>query len=130
MESWSKTLSDSFRKSWGPTVTQVWIPRQMCHGCNGWIWGKFQFFQFLRDLFVNDEDEEEIDFKTLDIENLNENDESEINEKDKETVTLDDPITKETKAVPVVIIDWFIDWFMILKAIKNSKMVALGKYFC
>ena len=62
-------------------------------------------FKFSGDLVVNDEDEEEIDFKTLDIENLNENDESEINEKDKETVTLDDPITNEAKAVPVVIID-------------------------
>ena len=38
-------------------------------------------------------------------ENSNENDESEINEKDKETVALDDPITNETKAVPVIIID-------------------------
>ena len=37
--------------------------------------------------------------------NSNENDESEINEKDEETVTLDDPITNETKEVPVVIID-------------------------
>ena len=58
-------------------------------------------------------------------ENSNENDESEINEKDKETVALDDPITNETKAVPVIIIDWF----MILKAIKNSKMVTLGEDF-
>ena len=31
-----------------------------------------------------------------------ENDENEINEKDEETVTLDDPITNETKEVPVV----------------------------
>ena len=37
--------------------------------------------------------------------NSNENDESEINEKDEETVTLDDPITNKTKEVPVVIID-------------------------
>ena len=55
------------------------------------------------DLVVNYEDEEEIDLDTL--ENSNENDENEINEKDKETVTLDDPITNETKAVPAVIID-------------------------
>ena len=48
------------------------------------------------DLVVNDEDEEEMDFKTLDIEFSNENDESEINEKDEETDT-DDPITNETK---------------------------------
>ena len=37
--------------------------------------------------------------------------------KNEEPVTLDDPITNETKEVPVVIIDWFI----ILKAIKKSK---------
>ena len=55
----------------------------------------------------------------------NENDESEINEKEKETLTLDDPITNETKAVPAVIIDWF----MILKAINNSKMVTLAEDF-
>ena len=48
------------------------------------------------DLVVNDEDEEEMDFKTLDIEFSNENDESEINEKDEETDT-DDPITNEAK---------------------------------
>ena len=65
----------------------------------------FNSFNFAWDLVVNDENEEEIDFKTLGIENSNENDKSEINEKDKETVTLDDPITNETKAVPVVIID-------------------------
>ena len=38
-------------------------------------------------------------------ENSNENDKNEINEKDEETVTLDDPITSETKKVLVVIID-------------------------
>ena len=48
---------------------------------------------------------EEINFETLDIQNSNENDESSANEKDEETVTLDDPITNETKVVPVVIID-------------------------
>ena len=52
-----------------------------------------------------DENEEEIDFKTLDIKNSNDNDESEINKKDEET--LDDLITSKTKEVPVVIIDWF-----------------------
>ena len=66
---------------------------------------------------MNNEDEEEINFETLDIENSNENDENEINEKGEETVALDDPITNETKEVPVVIIDWFV----ILKAIKKSK---------
>ena len=50
-------------------------------------------------------------------ENLNENDESEINEKDEETETLDDPITNETKEVHVAIIDLFV----VLKAIKKSK---------
>ena len=81
----------------------------------------FYSFDFAGDLVVNDEDEEEIDFETLDIENSNENDESEINEKDEETVTLDDPITNEIKKVPVVIIDWF----MILKTMKKTKMVTL-----
>ena len=74
-------------------------------------------FDFVEDSVVNDEDEEEIDFETLDMENSNENDESEINEKDEDTVTLEDSITNETKEVPVVIIDWF----MILKLIKKSK---------
>ena len=74
-------------------------------------------FDFDGDLVVNDEDKEEIIFKTLDIENANENDASEINEKDEETVAWDDPITNETKEVPVVIIEWF----MIPKAITKSK---------
>ena len=65
----------------------------------------FYSFDFAGDLVVNDEDEEEIAFETLDIENSNENDESEINEKDEEIVTLDDLITNETKEVPVVIND-------------------------
>ena len=55
--------------------------------------------------------------ETLEVEKSNENDESEINKKDEETVTLDDPITNETKEVPVVVMDWFI----ILKAKKESK---------
>ena len=61
----------------------------------------FYSFDFTGDLVVYDEDEEEIDFGTLDIENSNENYESEINEKDEETVTLDYPITN----VPAVIVD-------------------------
>ena len=65
----------------------------------------FDSFNFTGDLVANDEDEEEIDLETLDIENSNENDESEINGKDEETVTLDHPITNETKEVPVVIFD-------------------------
>ena len=64
----------------------------------------FYSFNFAADLVVNDGDEEEIDIETLDIENSNENDESQVNEKDEETVTLDDLITNETKTVPVVII--------------------------
>ena len=55
--------------------------------------------------------------ETLEVEKSNENDESEINKKDEETVTLDDPITNETKEVPVVVMDWFI----MLKATKESK---------
>ena len=65
----------------------------------------FYSFDFAGDLVVNDGDEEEIDFETLGIENSNGNDENEITEKDEDTVTLDDPITNETKEVPVVIID-------------------------
>ena len=40
-----------------------------------------------------------------------------INEKDEETVTLNNPITVKTKEVPVLIIERF----MISKAIKKSK---------
>ena len=68
----------------------------MGHRYNERICGKFIFFDFARDLIVNHEDEEEIDFGTSDIENSNENDESEIDEKDEETVTPDNPITNET----------------------------------
>ena len=62
-------------------------------------------FDFAVDLVLNNKDEEEIDFETLDIENSNENDESEINKKDEQTLTLDDSITNKTKEVPVVIIN-------------------------
>ena len=112
-----QTLSNPFRRSGGPTVTQIWIPRQMGHGYNGGICEKFLFFRFRRGFSCKWWRWGEIDFETLDIESSNENDESKINEKDEETVTLDDPITNETKEVPVVIIDWF----MILEAIKKSK---------
>ena len=78
----------------------------------------FYSFDFTGDPVVTDEDEEEIDFDILNIENSNKNDESEIN---KETVILDNPITNKTKEVPVVIIDWF----LILKPIKNETMVTL-----
>ena len=44
-----QTLSDSFRRSGGPTVTQIRVPRQMSHGYNGGICGKFLFFRFRRD---------------------------------------------------------------------------------
>ena len=81
----------------------------------------FYFFDFPGDLVVNDEDEEEINFEILDTANSNENGESKITEKDEETVTIDDSMTNETKQVPIVITDWF----MILKAIKESKAVTL-----
>ena len=51
----------------------------------------FYSFDFAGDLVVNGEDEEEIDLETLDIEKSNENDGSQINEKNEETVTLDVP---------------------------------------
>ena len=57
----------------------------------------FYYFDFAGDFVVNDEDEKELDFKTLDNEKSNENNESEIKEKDEETITLDDPITNESK---------------------------------
>ena len=62
--------------------------------------------------------------EALDIEDSNDNDESEINEKDEETITLDNSITNETKEVPVVIIHWFI----ILKSNKNVNINGLTKY--
>ena len=77
----------------------------------------FYSFDFAGDLVVNDKDEEEINFETLDIENWNKHDESDINEKNEETVTLHDSITNETKEVLVV----NIDRFMILKPVKRSK---------
>ena len=77
----------------------------------------FYSFDFAGDLIVNDKDEEEINFETLDIENWNKHDESDINEKNEETVTLHDSITNETKEVLVV----NIDRFMILKPVKRSK---------
>ena len=58
----------------------------------------FYSFNFAEDLVVNDEDEEDIRYS-------NENNESEINENNQETVILDDPITNETNQVTVVIID-------------------------
>ena len=58
----------------------------------------FYSFNFAEDLVVNDEDEE-------DIRHSNENNESEINENNQETVISDDPITNETNQVTVVTID-------------------------
>ena len=86
----------------------------------------FYSFDFAGDLVVDNDDEGEIDFDTIDIEedsnenDSNENDlkkndsnenglndetESENNEKDGETVSLDDPFSTENKELPVVIID-------------------------
>ena len=62
-------------------------------------------FDFAEDLVANDKDKEEIDFETLDTEISNQNDEIEVNVKDEKTVTLGDPITHETKEVPLVLID-------------------------
>ena len=56
-----QTLSDSFRRSGLKFVEN------------------FCSFNFAGDLVINDEDEEEIDFEPLEIENSNRNDESEIN---------------------------------------------------
>ena len=43
-----QTLSDSFTRSGGPTVTQICIPRQMGHGYNRGNCGKFLFCQFCK----------------------------------------------------------------------------------
>ena len=59
----------------------------------------FYSVDFAGDFVVNDEDEEEIDFETLDTENSFENDKSETNEKDEETVTFH---TNQTEEAPVV----------------------------
>ena len=65
----------------------------------------FYSFDFAGDLVAIDKDEEEINILTLGIENQNKNDESDINEKDEETVTSDNSIINETKELPVAIID-------------------------
>ena len=81
----------------------------------------FYSFVFARDLVVDNDDEREIDFDTIDIEEYsnendpkendsNENDlndeiESENNEKDGETVSLDDPTSTENKELPIAIIE-------------------------
>ena len=67
----------------------------------------FYSFDFARDLVAIDKDEEEINILTLGIEKQNKNDESDINEKDEESVISDNSIINETKELPVVIIDWF-----------------------
>ena len=82
---------------------------------------KFYSFDFSGDLVVDNDDEGEIEFDTIHIqEDSNENDsnendsngndlndetESENNEKDRETVSLDDPISTENNELPIVIID-------------------------
>ena len=76
------------------------------------------FFRFCGGTFVNDEDEGEIDFEILDVKNSNENNESEINEKDEETVTLDDPITNETNKRSTCCNYWLIYY---IKSNKKSQ---------
>ena len=77
----------------------------------------FYSFDFARDLVAIDKDEEEINTLTLGIEKQNKNDESDINEKDEESVISGNSIINETKELPVVIIDWFMIW----RSIKKSK---------
>ena len=84
----------------------------MGHEYNEGICGKFIFFWFSRGFSCNIKKKKSI--SKHQTQNSNENNEYEINEKDEETATLDDPITNKTKEVPVVIIDWF----MTLKAIR------------
>ena len=80
----------------------------------------FYSFNFAEDLVVNDEDEE-------DIRHSNENNESEINENNQETVILDDPITNETNQVTVVIIDWFMIFITLLYLVYNVLWYLLKK---
>ena len=81
---------------------------------------KFYSFDFAGDLVVDNDDEGEIEFDTIHIQedsnkndsnendsnenDLNDETESENNEKDGETVSLDDPISTENKELPIVII--------------------------
>ena len=80
----------------------------------------FCSFNFAEDLVANDEDEE-------DIRHSNENNESEINENNQETVILDDPITNETNQVTVVIIDWFMIFITLLYLIYDVLWYLLKK---
>ena len=80
----------------------------------------FYSFNFAEDLVANDEDEE-------DIRHSNENNESEINENNQETVILDDPITNETNQVTVVIIDWFMIFITLLYLIYDVLWYLLKK---
>ena len=80
----------------------------------------FYSFNFAEDLVANDEDEE-------DIRHSNENNESEINENNQETVILDDPITNETNQVTVVIIDWFMTFITLLYLIYDVLWYLLKK---
>ena len=77
----------------------------MGHGCNGEICGNLYSFDFTGDLVVNDEDEEEIDFETIEYKIQMRMMKVRLMRKIKKTVTLDDPITNETNEAPVVIID-------------------------
>ena len=80
----------------------------------------FYSFNFAEDLVANDEDEE-------DIRHSNENNESDINENNQETVILDDPITNETNQVTVVIIDWFMIFITLLYLIYDVLWYLLKK---
>ena len=62
-------------------------------------------FDFTGNLVVNDEDEEEVDFETIEYKIQMRMMKVRLMRKIKKTVTLDDPITNETKEAPVVIID-------------------------
>ena len=61
-----QTLFDSFRKSGCTTVTQIWIQDKWVTDTMEEFVENSYSFDFIRDLVVNDEDEKEIDFETLD----------------------------------------------------------------
>ena len=61
--------------------------------------------KFVGNLYSFDEDEEEIDFETIEYKIQMRMMKVRLMRKIKKTVTLDDPITNETNEAPVVIID-------------------------
>ena len=119
MENWRKILPIPSGSLEVPLLLKFESPDKCLRDTMEEFEENFYSFNFAGDLVANDEDEEIY----LDPwENSNENDESEINEKDKVTVTLDDPTANKTKAVSAVIIDWY-------TTIKSNKKFKNGYFW-